>query len=113
LLWEDGTTKFLFTRNEGIDGTTRGCTHQSSQNTASIHRLGRSSHRGRTITAIYTSLSSNASDYLPPNHHFTRLVISAEYTRFHHGGPQLTASLHEKFWIPRIRNLMKAINMSA
>jgi hypothetical protein len=101
LLWEDGTTKFLLTRNEGIDGTTRGCSHQSSQNIASIHRLGRSSNRGRMITAIYTSLSSNATDDLPPNHHFTSLAISAEYTRFRHAGPQLTASLHEKFWIPK------------
>ena len=44
---------------------------------------------------------------LPSNHKFTRLVVSAENTRFHHAGPQLTASLHEKFWIPRTRNLVK------
>jgi len=45
---------------------------------------------------------------LPPNHHFTRLVVSAEHTSLHHAGPQLlTASLCETFWIPRIRNLVK------
>jgi hypothetical protein len=45
---------------------------------------------------------------LPPNHHFTKLVVSAEHTRLHHAGSQLlTASLHEQFWIPRIRNLVK------
>ena len=76
----------------------------SLSNTTSIHRSGRSSHKGRTITAICTSLSSNTSDDLPPNLRFTRLFVSAEHTRFHHVGPQLTASLHEKFWIPRIRN---------
>jgi len=31
LLCEDGTTNFLGTRNEGIDGTTRGCSHQFSK----------------------------------------------------------------------------------
>jgi len=45
---------------------------------------------------------------LPPNHHFTKLVVSAEHTRLHHAGSQLlTASLREQFWIPRIRNLVK------
>jgi hypothetical protein len=47
---------------------------------------------------------------LPPNHHFTRLVVSAEHTRLHHAGPQLlTASLCETFWLPRIRNLVKTV----
>jgi hypothetical protein len=45
---------------------------------------------------------------LPPNHHFTKLVVSAEHTRLHRAGPQLlTASLREQFWIPRIRNLVR------
>jgi len=38
------------------------------------------------------------------------LVVSAEHTRFHHAGPQLTASIYEKFWIPRIRNFQGASN---
>ena len=47
---------------------------------------------------------------LPSNHHFTKLVVSAEHIRLHHAGPQLlTASLCEKYWIPRIRNLVKSI----
>jgi hypothetical protein len=47
---------------------------------------------------------------LPPNHHFTKLVVLAEHTRLHHAGPQLlTASLHERYWIPRIRNLVKTV----
>jgi hypothetical protein len=45
---------------------------------------------------------------LPSNHHFTKLIVSAEHTRLLHAGPQLlTASLREKFWIPRIRNVVK------
>jgi hypothetical protein len=44
---------------------------------------------------------------LPPDHHFTRLV-SAEHTKLLHAGPQLLiASLREKYWIPRIRNVVK------
>jgi hypothetical protein len=47
---------------------------------------------------------------LPPNHHFTKLVISAEHSRLHHTGPQLlTASLREKYWIPRIRSMVKTV----
>jgi hypothetical protein len=47
---------------------------------------------------------------LPPNHHFTRLVVSAEHTTLLHAGPQLLiASLREKYWIPRIRNLVKTV----
>ena len=47
---------------------------------------------------------------LPPDHHFTKLVVSAEHTRLHHAGPQLlTASLRERFWIPRMRNLVKTV----
>jgi len=45
---------------------------------------------------------------LPSNHHFSRLVVSAEHTRLHHAMPQLLiASLHQKYWIQRIRNLVK------
>jgi len=43
---------------------------------------------------------------LPPNHHFTNLVVSAEHIRLHHAGPQLlTASLRERYWIPGIEGL--------
>jgi hypothetical protein len=47
---------------------------------------------------------------LPANHHFTKLVVSAEHIRLHHTGSQLlTASLRERYWIPRIRNLVKSV----
>ena len=47
---------------------------------------------------------------LPSNHHFTNLVVSAENIRLHLPGPQmLIASLREKYWIPRIRNLVKTV----
>ena len=47
---------------------------------------------------------------LPSNHHFTKLVVSAEHIRLHHAGPQLlTAALRERYWIPRIRNLVKTV----
>jgi hypothetical protein len=47
---------------------------------------------------------------LPSNHHFTRLIVSAEHIRLHHAGPQLlTASPFERYWIPRIRNLVKTV----
>ena len=47
---------------------------------------------------------------LPASQHFTKLVVSAEHIRLHHTGPQLlTASLREKYWIPRIRNLVKTV----
>ena len=45
---------------------------------------------------------------LPSNHHFTKFLVSAEHIRLHHAGPQLLiASLREKYWIPRIRKLVK------
>ena len=91
LLCEDGPRNFLCPRNEELHGGTRGRSHQFSQDTASIHQA-----RHQMI--------------LPPNHHFTRLVVSAEHTRLHHAGPQLlTASLRERFWMPRIRNLVKTV----
>jgi len=47
---------------------------------------------------------------LPASQHFTKLIASAEHIRLHHAGPQLlTASLRDKYWIPRIRNLVKTI----
>ena len=47
---------------------------------------------------------------LPSNHHFTKLVVSAEHIRLHHAGPQLfIASLREKYWIPRLKNLVKTV----
>jgi hypothetical protein len=47
---------------------------------------------------------------LPPDHHFTKLVVSAEHIKLLHAGPQLSiASLRERYWIPRIRNVVKTI----
>lgn len=44
---------------------------------------------------------------VPSNHQFTRLI---EYTSLHHAGPQhLTASICGRYWILRIRNLVKAV----
>jgi len=44
------------------------------------------------------------------SHHFIKLVVSEEHIRLHHAGPQLLiASLREKFWIPRIRNVVNTI----
>ena len=42
-LCEDGTTNVIRTRNEGSDGTIRGCTHQLPQHTKPIHSKGRAS----------------------------------------------------------------------
>jgi len=47
---------------------------------------------------------------LSSNHHFTKLVFSAEHIRLHHAGPQLLmASLREKYWIPRLKNFVKTV----
>jgi len=47
---------------------------------------------------------------LPPRHHFTKLIVSSEHIRLHHAGPQLLmASLREKYWIPRIRDVVKTV----
>ena len=47
---------------------------------------------------------------LPPNNHFTNLVVSAEHFRLHHAGPQLLiASLRERYWIPRIRRVVRTV----
>jgi hypothetical protein len=47
---------------------------------------------------------------LPASHHFTKLLVSAEHIRLLHAGPQLlTASLREKYWVPRLRNLMRTV----
>jgi hypothetical protein len=48
---------------------------------------------------------------LPSTHHFTKLIVSAEHIRLLHAGPQLLiASLREKVWIPRIRNVKTTIH---
>ena len=53
----------------------------------------------------YTSLTSNASD------DFHQIITSQNWlSKQNTQGPQLTASLHEKFWIPRIRNFKGASN---
>jgi hypothetical protein len=47
---------------------------------------------------------------LPSDHHFTRLVFSAEHTRLLYAGPQLLiASIRQRFWIPHIKNLTKSV----
>ena len=47
---------------------------------------------------------------LASNHHFTKLVVSAEHITLHHAGPQLLiASPREKYWIPRLKNLVKTV----
>jgi len=47
---------------------------------------------------------------LPPKHHLTKLIVSSEHIRLHHAGPQLLmASLREKYWIPRIRDVVKTV----
>jgi len=47
---------------------------------------------------------------LLPKHHFTKLLVSSEHIRLHHAGPQLLmASLREKYWIPRIRDVVKTV----
>jgi len=41
---------------------------------------------------------------LPPNHHFTKLVVSAVHIRLHHAGPQLLiASLREKYLDTKVK----------
>ena len=48
---------------------------------------------------------------LSANHHFTKVVVSAEHLSLHHAGPQLwIASLQEMYWIPRFRKLVKTFN---
>ena len=47
---------------------------------------------------------------LPSHNLFIKLVVSAEHIRLHHAGPQLLiATLRERYWIPRIRNLVKTV----
>jgi len=47
---------------------------------------------------------------LPLNHYFTNLVVSAEHIRLQHAGSQLIIEfLRERYWIPRIRNLVKTV----
>ena len=47
---------------------------------------------------------------LPSNHHFTKSVVSAEHIRLHNAGEQLLiVSLRGRYWIPRIRNLVKTV----
>jgi hypothetical protein len=47
---------------------------------------------------------------LPPNHYFTKLVVSAEHSILHHAGSQLLiASLREGYWISRIRSVVKTV----
>lgn len=47
---------------------------------------------------------------IPPNHHFTGLIIIAEHLRLSHAGPQLLiASLRQHYWIPRAKQTVKSI----
>lgn len=46
---------------------------------------------------------------LPADSHFTGLLISAAHQRTLHGGVQLTlGSLRQRFWIPRVRALVRS-----
>jgi hypothetical protein len=50
---------------------------------------------------------------LPASQLFTKLIILAEHIRLHHAGPQLpTASLCEKYWIPKNQELGEDSNSS-
>ena len=47
---------------------------------------------------------------LPSNNHLTKLIVASEHIRLHHAGPQLLiASLRERYWIIKIRNVVKTI----
>jgi len=46
---------------------------------------------------------------LPANLHFKNLIVSADHIRILHAGSLIIASLREKYWIPRIRNLVKTV----
>jgi len=47
---------------------------------------------------------------LPPKHYFSKLIASSGHIRLHHAGPQLLmASLREKYWIPRIQDVVKTV----
>jgi hypothetical protein len=98
MLCEEGTTNFLRTRNEGLNGTTRDFSHQFSQDTASIHIQGRSSHsRGRLQQTTLPYQAMHQMN-LPSNNHFAKLFVTAEHIRLHHAGPKLLiASLREKY----------------
>jgi hypothetical protein len=59
------------------------------------------------ITIIHAFLSNNASDDFTCKSPLHKIVC---LSRLHNAGPQLLiASLREKFWIPRIRNLVKTV----
>ena len=87
LLCKDGTTNFLYTRNEGLDGTRRSCIYQFSQDNISIldqEGLLRVGGRLQQSTLPYQAMHQMI---LSPNHHFTKLVVSAANIRLHHAGP--------------------------
>ena len=47
---------------------------------------------------------------LPPQHHFTELVITSEHRKLLHAGTQLVmSSLRQQYWIPRCRQIVKNI----
>ena len=47
---------------------------------------------------------------LPSTHNFTKLDVSAEHIRLHHDGPQnLIAFLRQRYWIPRMRTLVRTV----
>jgi hypothetical protein len=74
-----------------------------------IHRSGRSSKSRRITTTVYTSLSNNRSDELPPNLHFTRLVVSAEHKVLTCWATTTDSITTCVILDPKRRNLMKAI----
>lgn len=47
---------------------------------------------------------------LPPNHHFTILLVRHEHLRLLHGSSQIMlASLRQRFWIPKAKQLIKKL----
>jgi len=95
---EDGTTKFLGEGNEEFDGTTRCCSQLLSQETASLHRNGRSSQSGRKIRAMHAYLSNNASDEFTSKSSLQKIGCMSRVHILHHAGQQLViANLRERY----------------
>jgi hypothetical protein len=47
---------------------------------------------------------------LPSRHHLRELIIRAKHQRLLHAGPQyLLASLRQKYWIPRVRQVIRSV----
>ena len=110
MLCENGTRKFLCTRNKVFNGAKKVAANSSLKTLYPfIHKEGllRLGGRLQQTTLPYQRMHQII---LPSNHHFTKLVVSSEQISLHHAGPQLLiASLRETFGIPRIRNSVKTV----